>query len=175
MDTNDNQQSTSTPVMDIQPPKPAPTDTAAPVSIEVAPAETLGEDTISNESPATNGPESATASDPTSAPAAPTPPADTPNPMAITQPGPKKSGTPKGAVIAAIIIGLALAAVAVFAYKKTQMKDHSTTNVTTSTQNSKVTTKDVDDTTQAIDDNLKTIDDTKDFADTNLSDTSLGL
>jgi hypothetical protein len=172
MDNNDNQQSSSTPVMDIQPPKPAPetsADTVTSAPVEAAPAEALGEDTISNDTAAADA-SSATLEPATSTSSS----SDTPNPMAITQPGPKKSGMPKGAVIAAIIIGLALAAVAIFAYLKTQTKTDQPTT-TTGTQNSQVTAKDVDSTTQAIYDNLKSIDDTKDFADTTLSDASLGL
>lgn len=88
--------------------------------------------------------------------------------------------TPIGAVVAAIIIGLLLVAIAVLAYLKTQDNGSgsATLSKNESSQNpaqTKVTGSDVSQASQEIDSTLDSVDNTTDFNTESLSDTSLGL
>ena len=87
---------------------------------------------------------------------------------------PKAGKTPIGVILVAILVGLSLCGLTVFAYMKT--KDTPVTNNGQNTQTQqKATSGDVDDTTDGIDESLKSVDDAQDFNDTDLSDTNLGL
>lgn len=85
---------------------------------------------------------------------------------------PKTSKTPVGVILVAIIVGLSLSGLTVFAYMKT--KDTPPVKQNTQSQQ-KATSGDVDDTTKGVDESLKSVDDTQDFNDSDLSDTNLGL
>lgn len=145
----------SAPVMDIQRPRSAP----------------------QGPTPAYNATPS-NAPTPSPAPAPVTSPGDgsgNQNPMAINAaPGtPHKSGAPVGVIIVAVIIGLTLAALAVFAYLKTNKP--SAGNTANQSQQSGVTPAEVDQTTKGIDESMKSLDDSKDFSQDDLSDPTLGL
>ena len=139
---------------------------------------------------------------PTPAPAAPTPSPE-PNlkpstPEIIAPPEKQTEGLPKHieehtdhllaahadahhkkpvlAIVVAIIIGLSLIGLTVFAYMQTKdgtkdAGDHGTETH----QESGASAADVDDTTKQVDDTLNTVDDTKDMPETDLTDQSLGL
>ena len=83
-------------------------------------------------------------------------------------------------IVVAILVALALIAGAGYGYMKTRNKDtKSTSSLAPAPETKKTTTEvkaaEVDKTSTAIDTSLSNIDDTKDFAATDLSDTSLGL
>lgn len=85
---------------------------------------------------------------------------------------------PVVAIVVAIIVGLSLIALTVFAYMQTKdgTKDTGDTHTETPThQEPKASTTDTDEATKQVDDTLGTIDDTKDLSETDLSDQSLGL
>lgn len=86
---------------------------------------------------------------------------------------PKGSKTPIGVILLAIIVGLSLCGLTVFAYMKT--KDTPKINDQSSQTQQKATSGDVDDTTKGVDESLKSVDDAQDFNESELSDTNLGL
>lgn len=89
----------------------------------------------------------------------------------------RSTRAPVFAIVAAIIVGGALVAVTVFAFKNSVKEG--TPAATTTQQESTVpaaaTTTDIDQTSAEIDKSLKSLDDTADFPDDELSDTTLGL
>lgn len=170
-------------VMDIQSPAtsaPTPT-TPSETAVTATPA--VVEDPLATEE-VTEIPESTATETPT-AEAVPSteavPTANTPevptseNQMAITpaNAGPVKHKAPVGAIIAAIIIALVLAGTTIFAYLKTTKT--ATTDKSVTPVQQPVKAADVQQTSQDVETSLKAIDENKDFANTDLSDTTLGL
>ncbi len=182
----------SVPVMDVQAPRQSPsvrpvsdvvTDTpvAEPTPPEVVTAPVEETDVPVSEAPAEEEATSTevTATDTQSAPEAPAN-----NPMAVTPDNagsaPLRHKAPIGAIIAAIVIALLLAAATIFAYLRSS-KDTTatstkfpTTAASTATQ-PQLKASDIEQTSQGIDDSIKSIDNNKDFSSTDLSDTTLGL
>lgn len=118
--------------------------------------------------------------------------ASTPNPPIVDQPEEQNplaaqahkqhaSGTPIVAIVVAIVVALALAGLVVFMFTKGKSKQSAKSAAPSNSTSQAIADKplasvsDVDATTQQIDVSLTKIDDTKDFAPTDLSDTSLGL
>jgi flagellar basal body-associated protein FliL len=91
--------------------------------------------------------------------------------MAIPAHAAGKKKAPIGVIVAAIVIALLLAAVAVFAYMKTQNKAASSNNPKVPT----IGVSDVSETEKQLDDSLSKVSDDTDFAVGDLSDASLGL
>jgi hypothetical protein len=87
---------------------------------------------------------------------------------------PKKAKTPIGVIIVAVIVALSLSALTVFAYLKTKDSPSVKDNQKSQAQD-RASAGDIDDTTNGVDEGLKSLDDTKDFNDSDLSDTNLGL
>jgi len=88
----------------------------------------------------------------------------------------KKHG-PVVPIVTAVVIALALIGVTVFAFLKTKDSsnstgDHPATHQETTTP---ATSSDVDNASQQVDEALAAVDDTKDFADSQLTDQTLGL
>ncbi len=166
------------PVMDIQP--PATSAPQVPMSVEPA-AETTA--------PAVESPE--VVSEPVEESSSDTPVAETTeqtsqDPAKLLAVTPDNAGkarrkAPAGAIAVAIVIALILAGATIFAYLRTSKNDTAATHnsakstATTPAKQEPIQAADVDTTNQGIDDSLKAIDENKDFASTDLSDTTLGL
>ena len=91
-------------------------------------------------------------------------------------PAPHKASAPIAAIVAAILVAIGLAAVTVYAYKKTQNDSKpAITNKNTTQTEVKSTAQEVDQTVKEIDSTLTTTDDAKDFPDSEITDQSLGL
>lgn len=91
---------------------------------------------------------------------------------------PKKEKGPRapiGAIIMAIIVAGALAGVTVFAYMRSNSTSTDKGTENQDSANSEVQSSDVDDVTSEIDKSLNGLDDSKDFQESELSDTTLGL
>ena len=175
----------SIPVMDVQPPKAAEPETF----VAIAPEET----TESSQVPITSNdttqdapfdgevseePKTDELSD--QAPTQPEAPLlGATSPMAITpaNAGPAKGKASVAAIVAAILIALVLSGATIFAYLKT--KDQAVVvpmkAVTPASQQTAVTATDVQQASTELDESLKAIDENKDFASSDLDDTTLGL
>ena len=98
------------------------------------------------------------------------------NPMAINKPvEPIKHKAPKMAVIVAVVIGLMLIGVVIFAYSRSHKSASSSTK--SSSQNTAKATSpaSVDQASKDLDTTLSKADDSKDFAANDLADTILAL
>lgn len=108
-----------------------------------------------------------------SQPAASTP---TATPAVSTPTSPHKKGkTPFGVMFVAVLVGLGLCGLTVFAYLKTKDAPTVRDNQNAATTQQKASAKDVDETTKGIDESMKSLDDAADFNDADLSDSNLGL
>ena len=160
MDTEQNQTPRPAPSMDIQPPRPSYSSTNPErPTVSAAPAQTEDEVTAATEQPADTKPLIAQA---TAATAHPT------------------DKAPVGAIVAALVIAVGLAALSVFAYMKTSDKPANnaksgTQSVNQSAAPAAITGKDVDTATKGIDETMGSTNDTADFDSNSLSDASLGM
>ena len=99
-----------------------------------------------------------------------------PQPKTVTAP---RKHNPTMQIILALVVGLALAALSVYAYNATNKKDDtSATNSNSSVasaDDSQATASAIDETTAEIDQALNQLDAAKDFPDSDLSDETLSL
>lgn len=91
-----------------------------------------------------------------------------------------KGDAPVAAIVIAVVVAIALAGVVIFSYLKAKNNDaikrqDSASSSQTVTEKPQASVADVDSTNAELDSSLKQIDDNKDFAATELSDTTLGL
>lgn len=103
------------------------------------------------------------------------------NPLAIPQqPAIHKTHSPILAILLALVVAVVLAGVVIFMYLRSKdgtvgKADTKTSNSQTIVQKPLASVSDVDATTKELETSLSQIDENKDFATTDLSDTSLGL
>ena len=171
MDETKDSAPTPTPVMDIQPPKPATAPTeAAPTETEPAATDPTAPQTptqIAVSTPA-EGPslgESSSDDTPASNTAAPAPVSNAP-----------KRHVPVGVIVTAIVVALLLVGLTVLAFMKSKdnMADHDMSSANPKAS-SKVTGAEVSKTSDGLDQDINSVNDDTDFVDTELSDSSLGL
>lgn len=153
----------NTQAIDITVPATLPEDGISPTTapaVEVEPSPiTQAEDTAGHSPSSENSPD-------TVAPG---------SPMAINKPiEPIKHAAPKAAIIVAIVIGLLLIGVVIFAYTQMQKKT-ATVQPIKNSQTSGVTPGAIDQTANGLDASLNKTDDAKDFVVSDLADTTLGL
>lgn len=185
-------------VMDVQPPKTAPqivsgdpvpeaeagsvitpateTPTSDPVMTtpppvnEEAPAEPANAPEAVQEAPTDT-------STPTDADNKEVPASSDSNPMAIAnQPAPKKkSGAPVIVIVVAVLVALGLCALVISIYMKSKNDTADKKATTSQATVNKATPEEVDKVAAETDTALSQLDDAKDFADTDLADSTLGL
>lgn len=101
------------------------------------------------------------------------------NEPAAAQPLDHKTAKPaaRKAIVAVIILALILAGVSLFLYTQNKPKDSKQANNTTeqAPQTAAITPQNIDETTKAIDEAITQLDDSKDFPDSELASTTLGL
>lgn len=85
---------------------------------------------------------------------------------------PHKNKAPVGAIILAIIVAGALAAATIFAYRQT---NNLATETNTAKTEEATTESDIEDVSGEIDQTVSELDESKDFSESELSDTTLGL
>lgn len=120
----------------------------------------------------------APSAEPTDTPLAATtePSQNTPLAATPTQASTNSHKAPIGAIVAAIVIAVALAAVSVMAYQNNKDKQSATQQpAATQTQKEDVTASDVDQASKDVDQAMNQTDDTADLNPESLSDTTLGL
>lgn len=158
----------------------------APPEIADSPEVTSTEPTETTESATTNINVNDVALSDESTPVASTPePADQVPPADAHQQTdaphkPAGNGAPIVAIIIAIVVAIAVAGLVIFTYLKSKNEDTIKRSDSVSTNQTVVdkpqaSATDVDTTNQQIDSSLEQVDDKKDFPDTELNDTTLGL
>ena len=86
-----------------------------------------------------------------------------------------KHGKPVGAIVMAVVIAVGIAALAAFAYIKTNNTAQPASTQPTTTQQDAATPKDVDDANSDVDDSINSTNEAQDFPDNDLTDAALGL